>query len=121
MKAVLLFSTNKGIVARLIRWFTWSKFSHVDVIFYHKTYKDLEKEYNVMIGVNMLPGVNFVDITTRLAHSTETEYVELPGVDGKALYDTLLEQVGKKYDFAALFGLLAEKNGRTKNGGFVLS
>lgn len=93
MDITLQFVTQADQVSRLIRWFTWGDFSHVDVV--------LEGDY--LLGAHFEGGVQIRPPTYATWTACERRVVH--GVTADFL-PWLHQQVGKPYDWAAIFGLL---------------
>jgi hypothetical protein len=95
----LLFSTGKGIVASAIRAFTWSQWSHVDLVAPDET---------TVIGAIPGRGVEHVTIASRLAESRRAAVMHINDADnsdGLCAWRFAQLQIGKRYDLAAVFGL----------------
>lgn len=91
----LRFVTNESFISKLIRFFTWSKFSHIDYVF------DNGSCYSAMPN-----GVSFNDNDCYEL----IEYYELEVVNKIELEKFLYSQSGKPYDWKAIFGFIFRKN-----------
>jgi hypothetical protein len=87
---VLRFASNDTIASSIVRYFTWSAFSHIDYIF------DDGRCYSALPST----GVGFnSDINDYVEH------FELKVKNKNKIEDFLLAQEGKKYDWSAIFGI----------------
>ncbi len=91
----LIFGRNNLPFSWLIRIFTWSRWSHVGIVVNDKVI-----EATALHGVVMTPIADFIKRYND--HSYATMLTEN---DADAEFRALLE-VGKKYDFSAIFGIL---------------
>lgn len=89
----LLFSTNNGIGARLIRLGTWSKYSHCDVF----------TEDGSIIGAVPFKGVIEYDPSIRLKNQYEICVIE--NVDAAKVIEGVKQQLGKSYDWTGVMSL----------------
>lgn len=102
MRIVAQFSTEAGISSWLLRWFTHSHFSHVDI----------QLSDGSLIGARLSGGVrlrpsNYAKFTRieRIAIDvSETEYA--------AAIDWLYSKIGTKYDIKAIFAFMFNRNWR---------
>jgi hypothetical protein len=105
----VLFLNNKGIIVpKLIEWFTWSHFDHVEVISPDGLNSASALEFH---GVIERP------IDTVLAKAKNYTIVEFPA-DPVKTYSFVLSQLGKSYDYASVFGIAFHKNWNEKNTWF---
>ena len=98
MKAKLLFTRSHRIGSIIIRFGTWSSWSHVDLII-----------GDFVIGSTSDVGVNIVPMYDRLKHATDYQLMETTDDLTQAQHDQLkqfmISQLGKPYDWAGIFGL----------------
>jgi uncharacterized protein YycO len=97
----LLFSDSPGIGPLVIKWFTRSKWSHVDIVLD----SDLNNPDAVLIGALAKTGVTKYKLKERLAHAKRAKAVKInvtPTMAEPAL-EWLEAQVGKDYDWGAIF------------------
>ena len=88
----IIYCTSNGFISALIRFFTFSKWSHVAI------------EYNgVVIDSTSVGGVAESSLKRFMATHKSIHMEELTGVDEEAVWRFLKSQVGKKYDFRAIF------------------
>lgn len=97
----LLFSAPRSIGSRLIRWFTWSEWSHVDVVMGRQVY-----------GAVFPRGVRWDSVAAQVQRSTRHEYVDiqLTPEQEQAANAWLMDQGGKGYDWTAILGFLFRRN-----------
>lgn len=91
----LLFSTNNALGSRVIRGFTDSDYSHVDIVCTHD---------QKIIGALAFKGVTEYTVADRIAHSTKHEFRMIDGSEALALAYAH-GQIGKSYDWMGIFGL----------------
>jgi len=95
----LLFSTGKDHTASAICAFTWSRWSHVDL---------LSSDGKSVIGAVIGRGVVHVTIASRLAESRRAAVMDLDDIVGPletTVWRFAQMQVGKPYDLTAVIGL----------------
>jgi len=100
----LLFTTNEGWVAKTIRFMTRSEYSHVDFLF--------EKDCGVgyyALGSTVKKGVEVVSILDRIKGSSKYCVMEALGCED-VVRDSLISQIGKPYDWTAVFGYILRRN-----------
>lgn len=97
----LLFCTSNLPGAVLIRAVTWSSWSHVAVI--------VDEESDVAIEA-VWPRVRKTTVTEIKRKHSKWKIVEVPVDDEISVLDFLESQVGKKYDWTALFGILFHRD-----------
>lgn len=86
----LRFSTQPGIASRLIRWGTWSPFSHVDF---------------VMPDGRVLGATASAGVAIRDAEPAQHEAIfNVPGVPGDVVFSIAAGQLGRPYDWAGVLG-----------------
>lgn len=90
----LQFSTGTGPASWLVRRFTWSPYSHVDLVL----------PDGRLLGAR---GDGGVTIRAPEPFPTVTRFtVDAP----ESVIDTALQQLGKPYDWSAIAGLIARRN-----------
>lgn len=101
MKTIVLqFSANNGVASRLIRWFTWSPYSHVDFVL----------DNGKLLGAQTNGGVlvRAPDSYSKVLRVA----VEAPD----AVLEYAQSQIGKPYDYSGIFGIILRSNWhRSKN------
>lgn len=98
----LLFTTKKrSPVSALIRFFTWSKYSHVDVIM---------SDENLVIGAYPGTGVTIAGRHQRVAESKRWAIMDLGDVPIEYVEEHLKSQIDKKYDWGGVLGFLSRRN-----------
>lgn len=97
MKAV--YAKNNTIGSWVIRLFTFSKWSHVAVLIDEFSIIDSTARYGVRVS-------DFSDFKSK--HDYVIIDRELQ--DSEAALDFLFKQVGKKYDWSAIFGIILQRN-----------
>jgi len=88
------FSTEPGIESRLIRWFTWSDWSHVDFVLANGKF----------LGARLDGGVRIRPHDYLTPSKYRYAYVEV--ADPRKVYGWATSQIGKKYDWRAIVGFL---------------
>lgn len=106
----LLFVTKDDIVSRLIRWFTWSDWSHVELIL----------SDNHVIGSTWKAGVRRTYMAEALAGVTKASIyaIECDEESAHVFTAAVLRQEGKPYDLGAVFGFVFRKNWQDVNKWF---
>jgi hypothetical protein len=100
MKQITLqFSTTSGIISHIVRAVTWSSYSHVDYV----------------TMSNELLGAQWDGVKVRqpgYQKFIKTDRVTLDITDGQysIFIKFLADQIGKKYDATALFGILGHRD-----------
>lgn len=94
-KIALLFSRRRMIGSLLIRGFTWSAFSHVEIVVDDK-----------VIGANMFGGVTLTPLKERLEKSSYVALVDMPCHDAQAVKLAAMSKLGAGYDYIGLLGIL---------------
>ena len=88
----IIYCTSNGFISALIRFFTFSKWSHVAI------------EFNgVVIDSTSVNGVAVSSYKRFAATHKSIHMEELTGVNEEAVWRFLKSQIGKKYDFRAIF------------------
>jgi uncharacterized protein YycO len=95
----LLFATDNNIGSILTRWWLFSKYSHVAI---SKDGQVIEATF--WHGVRQVPEEDFIKKYKEVLHC------HVNNVDDEKAWKFASEQVGKPYDYTALFGLLFRKN-----------
>lgn len=88
-KIVLRFVSNRSLISLLVRFFTKSKFSHVDY----------------MIGSRAYSALPSTGVDYNSNKSDYEEYYEMEVNDKTKIDAFLLQQRGKPYDWKAIFGM----------------
>lgn len=105
---IVFFKTKGYVIPRLIRFFTFSNWNHVGMVVDGDYY---ESEYGSGVTKNF----------DRYFHtSSEIETIVIDSsIDDEIIMKKFLEaQLGKKYDWTAIFGLPFRKNWQTKEKWF---
>ena len=88
---------GKSLLSRLIRWRTWSKFSHAAWI----------KTDGSVIEAWSPGGVRLVDnLSTRHTPGTTVLVYDVPGVNREVVEAFLVKQIGKPYDYWNILGFV---------------
>jgi uncharacterized protein YycO len=95
----LLFSTTSSPFSWLIRLLTWSRWSHVSIVD-----GDDVIEAHALHGVIRRPYYEAIETAKRC------EFVRLRCDNPQAVIEAARSQVGKGYDWTALFGILLRRN-----------
>lgn len=96
MKVLLCKSPLIG--SKLIRALTWSKFSHAAII-------DGDEVIEAV-----WPRVRVASIEEVLAKHSRCEIIDIPCADECAAIKAARSQIGKPYDWSALFGIIFHRN-----------
>ena len=103
----IIYCTSSGFISALIRLFTFSKWSHVAI------------EYNgVVIDSTSVDGVAASSLKRFMATHRSIHMEELTGVDEDAVWRFLKSQVGKEYDFMAIFAFPFRKSWQSNDKWF---
>lgn len=91
------FSKSGSIISKLIRWFTWGKWSHVAVR---------------MPEGDMIEAREFLGVVRRNVKYEDVQQVvlEVTEEQAKVFHDVLRSQVGKPYDWLAILGFLFRRD-----------
>lgn len=90
----LLFAKKRNLPSALIRFFTWSQWSHVAIV-----------DGDAVIEATFLGGVSWRPLAEFLVdYTTEEVGVSLP--DEAAAMRFVRQQIGKRYDWTALVGIV---------------
>jgi len=98
-KVRVLFTRRHHPGSVAIRAFTWSAWSHVDLI-------DDSCSVPVLIGAIALQGVVQESLEQRLAKASRAALVEFPVSNAAAVIAAARSQLGKPYDWAGIAGLV---------------
>ena len=96
----LLFSTTSNIASKFIRLVTWGNYSHVEA---------LDKD-GFLTGAEFPKGGVSQPYQKRFELATKCRLVKVDIADTEAFYKFLYAQIGKPYDWKAIFGYLFRKN-----------
>jgi uncharacterized protein YycO len=95
----VLFSTTSSPFSWLIRLLTWSRWSHVSVI-----------DGDTIIEAHALHGVIRTPLAEAIAKASECELVRLPAGDPAAVIAAASSQIGKPYDWTALWAFILRRD-----------
>lgn len=95
----LLFSTTNSPFSWLIRLLTWSRWSHVSII-----------DGDEIIQAHALQGVVAASYQEAIEAASACEMVRIPCPDPGRVIAAARSQIGKGYDWAALFGFLFRRD-----------
>lgn len=96
----LLFSRRRHIGSWLIRFVTWSEYSHVDLVL----------DDSLLIGAIAGDGVVLNRFSDRLAKSSKAVTMEIPVKDMAASEAFAISQLAKKYDWLGVIGIGLKRN-----------
>ena len=99
MTVKILVCSDKHFASWVIRIGTMSKWSHVGIAF-----------GDVVFDTMLKTGVNIQSLTEFKSKHTHIEEIEIDIPDESAAYDFALAQIGKKYDWTALVGMVIQRN-----------
>lgn len=100
----LQFSTTNSVASRLVRVFTWSNYSHVDFL----------------LDDGRLLGADFDGVSYRTNDPdkyTHSVVYEIPDASSDII-TIARQEIGKKYDYAGIFGLLHRRDWQDRNKWF---
>jgi uncharacterized protein YycO len=95
----LIFSSKNSIGSRIIRLFTWSRWSHVALLCPDNT-----------VIESTAPRVRRVNLADFVANSKEYAIVQLLELDPNPLIYLVSTQLGKKYDYLGALGIGFHRN-----------
>lgn len=95
MPVSLLFTRNKGLVSRLVCFFTRSDFSHVDIY---------DPKTDTLIGAMPPVGVREVSMKEVLHDSNKAVLVTMENIPDTKIVKYARSKVGAAYDWPAIFG-----------------
>ena len=97
-KVWLRFVTESGLTSKAIKWFTWSKWSHVDFVLRDGRFLGARLDGGVQIRAHdyLVPSI------------FKYAYVEVD--DPRRVYGWASSQIGKPYDWRAIVGFLPRKD-----------
>jgi hypothetical protein len=99
-KLQLAFTASNSPFSWLIRFFTWSPYSHVD--FY-------DQEAGILIGAIPLKGVVARPAEKVFRDSSKVAIYEVD-VDSEVVSSIIRREIGKSYDWSAIFGFLFKRD-----------
>lgn len=98
----LQFSTQRNVFAGLVKWFTWSPYSHVDFVL----------PDGRLLGARFFGGV-------KIREPEQFSKVERFTVEAPAeVLDLAGSQIGQPYDWTGILGILARSNWQDSRGWF---
>ncbi len=108
MTIQVLSSTTDHVFSKAIRFITWSEFSHVEFV----------TPDNKLLGADASRGVSITKLDGRLSASSSVMLSSFECEDTSTLWDFANGQVGKDYDWSALWGMLIRRNWENDNKWF---
>lgn len=96
----LLFSRRWHLGSWLIRFITWSEYSHVDLVL----------DDNLLIGAIAGDGVVIGKINDRLAKSSKAVMMHIPVKELDVSEAFAIGQLGKQYDWLGVIGIGLKRN-----------
>lgn len=97
----LLFVSHRGFIPWAIRFFTGQRWSHVAI---------MDNAARLCIEAHPIDGVRVVIPQTVLDGALDYAYVHVPCARACDVLQAAYSQVGKPYDFAAIFGFLFHRD-----------
>lgn len=94
----IIVASQYSPAALLIRFFTFSKWNHSAICF-----------GNEVFDSTFLPGVKVQSKQEFLKKYTRHEIIEIENINTSDAYNFVCNQLGKKYDWKALFGIFFQK------------
>ena len=101
------FIRTKGLIPKLIRWFTWSKWNHVDICVNNKWYASTRQK-----------GVHRSDLVDQNQLWFEVYPIYNTEEQTEATETFLNSQMNKGYDWLGIFGFIIRKNLENKDKWF---
>lgn len=95
----IIFATDNKPWSFLIRWFTWSRYSHVAIVNRQKVI-----EATLLHGVRVAPLQEFLD-----KYKENILICDVPKANVKKAWAFATQQLNKPYDLKAVFGLVFRK------------
>lgn len=108
----LIFTRQRSLTSLLIRWFTWSRWSHVAV---------QAGEHLVIDARFWGHGVRYRSVEQLLASASAHAIVDIDVPDEAAARRWLCDQIGKPYDWTAVLGLLWRAPGWARDDAWFCS
>lgn len=96
----LQFSTTNGPFSRVIRLFTWSDFSHVDLVVNSQD----------LLGAKLSGGVRIRKAAAQKFSKVAQFGVHVSPAEEAQVIAFLFGQIGKPYDWGAIFGLIFRRD-----------
>lgn len=96
----LLFTRRRHIGSWLIRFVTWSEYSHVDIVLHEQ----------FLIGAIAPDGVVLHNINDRLAMASKALIMEFPVNSFDDAKNYALSQIGRQYDWLGVIGIGLHRN-----------
>ena len=103
----VLFSTTSSLFSLAIRAATWSRWSHVSLV-----------DGDSIIQAHALHGVIRTPYNEAIATAQACELVRIPCADPAALIAAAASQIGKPYDWGAVFGLALHRDWQADDSWF---
>ena len=95
----LLFSRTNSIESYAVRMMSWSRWSHVALV-----HGDAIVEAVPGVGVRR---TSFVEA---IRDVSDARIVSLPGIDEERIFELMCSQIGKPYDWGAVFGIALHRD-----------
>lgn len=103
----VLFSTTNSPFSWLIRMITWSRWSHVSIV-----------DGDTIIQAHALHGVVRSSLAEAIDTAKRVQLVRLPASNPAAVIAAAASQIGKPYDWTALFGFLVRRDWQADDSWF---
>jgi len=103
----VLFSTTSSPFSWLIRMMTWSRWSHVSIV-----------DGDTIIEAHALRGVTRSSLAEAIDTAKRVQLVRLPASNPAAVIAAAASQIGKPYDWTALFGFLVRRDWQADDSWF---
>lgn len=97
----VIYCSSNSVTSWLIRFFTWSRFSHVVFV---------EDEVNIIDSTFMHGGVQRRLLADIYRDYSTIQVIDIPLPDEQAALDFAREQLGKPYDKTAILGFIFRRN-----------
>lgn len=104
-KITIRFVTEKDFISAAIRLETWSSFSHVEFVL----------DDGTTLGARSDGGVQIRPLGYTKFASEEWYQIEVTDAEKKAILDAARAQVGKKYDYSDIMGILFRRDWRAQD------
>ncbi|MCK5307046.1 MAG: hypothetical protein KAJ73_00405 [Zetaproteobacteria bacterium] len=107
MRMRIVFTRSSGIIAGLVRWFTWSEYNHVAIG---------RAEGTTLIEAIGWRGVVLSNMYYLRSRSTVIKVMEVEVLRDPTVH--LRSQLGKKYDYSGILGIWFRRNWQEENRWF---
>jgi uncharacterized protein YycO len=96
----LLFTRRRHLGSWIIRFVTWSEYSHVDLLIDNQS----------LVGAIAFDGVVLSNVEARLSKASKAVLMDIPVKDIELSKEFAVNQLGKKYDWLGVIGIGLKRN-----------